>query len=510
MLKLLQILSIILLASAATFRVDPDSGFFVDDVGRVRVFHGVNVVHKIPPFLPSASGFDPATSLSTVDMQNLTAWGFNVVRLGIFWSALEPSPGVFNDTYLSSVMKLVNDLGSHGIYTILDFHQDVFSRKFCGNGFPDWAAITSNDSLPFALPVAIIPSDNTTGVPPLSVCQAVPFVGYYLSESVNEAFGNFYNNTLGVRDKFVNFWSRVSAGFRNNSNILGYEIMNEPWPGDIYRHPEVFGTGDATNLMPLYSDVSSQIRKNDPGRIILFQKALTDILSDSTFTKFNSSNNVLSYHAQCIAAEVLPPTVADIIERMRFRDPTGNVQHLSVCDLFVSLSILSATRDAHRLGVGIFLTEFGASENLSTIARVASIADSLMQSWTFWQFKSFHDITTTDPHEGLYNSTGALDVAKFRILSRTYAQAISGIPLFSSFNETSGVFAMRLLINRDITSPTTIYLNEALYYPRGFRVIFDPPTAATFTSPSKNTVHVTYNPTAVSGTPLTISIIPTR
>lgn len=36
------------------------------------------------------------------------------------------------------MIDLVNMAGKYGIYTLLEFHQDVFSPKLCGDGFPVW------------------------------------------------------------------------------------------------------------------------------------------------------------------------------------------------------------------------------------------------------------------------------------------------------------------------------------------------------------------------------------
>jgi hypothetical protein len=38
------------------------------------------------------------------------------------WEAVERSPGVYNDTYLSEVNMLINKLGARGIYTMVDAH----------------------------------------------------------------------------------------------------------------------------------------------------------------------------------------------------------------------------------------------------------------------------------------------------------------------------------------------------------------------------------------------------
>jgi endoglycosylceramidase len=54
------------------------------------------------------------------------------------WEAVERSKGVYNDTYLEEINKLINKLGSNGIYTMVDAHQDVFARSICGEGMPEF------------------------------------------------------------------------------------------------------------------------------------------------------------------------------------------------------------------------------------------------------------------------------------------------------------------------------------------------------------------------------------
>ena len=103
-------------------------------------------MYKIAPGDPLASGF------SDDDAAFLAENGFNAVRVGVIWSDLEPEPGVFDTSYLNSIESTVQTLGNHGIYSIIDFHQDAYSTAFGGEGAPDWAVQTdgvANPSLPF-------------------------------------------------------------------------------------------------------------------------------------------------------------------------------------------------------------------------------------------------------------------------------------------------------------------------------------------------------------------------
>lgn len=126
----------------ATKRIDIDSAnrIFVDANGRQVIFHGVNVVYKVDPYIPSDGEFDSQNSLNDEDIANLKKWGMNFVRLGVMWEAVERSQGVYDDAYLDKVEVLINKLGEAGIYTLVDAHQDVFARTMCGEGVPDFYA----------------------------------------------------------------------------------------------------------------------------------------------------------------------------------------------------------------------------------------------------------------------------------------------------------------------------------------------------------------------------------
>ena len=96
--------------------------------GQVVIMHGLDETYKVAPYEPAAGGF------SNDDAEFLAANGFNAVRVGVIWSELEPEPGVFNTAYLESIEQTVQTLGNNGIYSIIDFHQDVFGSEFGEKG----------------------------------------------------------------------------------------------------------------------------------------------------------------------------------------------------------------------------------------------------------------------------------------------------------------------------------------------------------------------------------------
>jgi len=93
-----------------------------DSLGRSIIFHGVNMVYKVAPYIPNNSTFDAQLSLTDAEIDSLKEWGFNFVRLGVMWEAVEYAPGSYNDTYLDEIETLINKLGERGIYTLVDAH----------------------------------------------------------------------------------------------------------------------------------------------------------------------------------------------------------------------------------------------------------------------------------------------------------------------------------------------------------------------------------------------------
>ena len=117
-----------------SYSVGASNCWIRDEDNRVIIFHGLNISN-------AAKRTENQISWQTYeDYKRMSLdWGFNCIRLLIFWSAIEPEPGVYNDTYLNLVEERVNWAEDLGLYVILDMHQDVYSAKFGGDGAPYWA-----------------------------------------------------------------------------------------------------------------------------------------------------------------------------------------------------------------------------------------------------------------------------------------------------------------------------------------------------------------------------------
>ncbi|MBO7634596.1 MAG: cellulase family glycosylhydrolase, partial [Lachnospiraceae bacterium] len=59
---------------------------------------------------------------------------------------------------------------------------------------------------------------------------------YLISPAVQHAFDNFWQDApapdgVGIRTHYVNLWKHIAERFVDNPFVIGYDIMNEPFPG---------------------------------------------------------------------------------------------------------------------------------------------------------------------------------------------------------------------------------------------------------------------------------------
>lgn len=471
-------------------RVDRDRGHFVDSAGRVLILHGVNVVQKNFPWHPSLGSFDPRSSLNAEDMANLRKWGFNVVRLGVMWPGVEPQMGEYNATYLGIMRQIVDDLYSHGIYTIVDFHQDSMSEQWCGEGIPHWMVpmleplMYSCDGVTAEIGKLIgqcrafasfnISTDPKTGFPEEAGCLKRRFDAYSRTPELVSAWGNFYANET-IQAKFHAFWSRVASEFSNSAGVLGYDLLNEPLNGNFFTDPHrlVPGYLDEQVLQPLYQSLHDVIIAADPGAIIMYEPPpFPDTYP--VYIHFEGGVHPAGWTSGPARDRVEHQAMSYHIYSCGFAtecDRTGDAPADCLdCDDFAQAAVTTRDADANRVGGGIFLTEFGACSGsqdcVAEIRRVLSFADSALHSWAYWQFKYNHDITTVSgPIEGFYKTDGSLQTAKVAALSRTYAPAIAGLPQEMTYEPHTGAFRLRYKVQQATAHlPTEVFLNRELNY----------------------------------------------
>jgi endoglycosylceramidase len=269
--------------SLTTDKLTIDGRFFRDALGRKVLLRGVNTGgrSKTAPFFPfpfAESGHPgqeeaPAfAQAAETYVARVEAWGMNTVRLPIIWEAVEPARGSYDTAYLARVRELIEVFGRRNIRVVVDMHQDLFARAYCGDGAPDWA---------LASPVPPRPENED--------CEGW-FMGYISDETglVFPAFDRFWQNGDGIRDAFREMWTEVARQLWPVRNVVGFEIFNEPHPGTD--NEERWGRDVLT---PFYTEIAAAIREAAPGAPVFFDTSGTDATDQTFFIERPDGGNMV-------------------------------------------------------------------------------------------------------------------------------------------------------------------------------------------------------------------------
>ena len=404
--------------------------WLVDSQGRAVVFHGFNVVRKSAPYYPANFGIP--------DAQLLAGEGFDVVRLGINWSAAEPTPGVYNDGYIDNVLSTADLLNSYGIRTILDMHQDAWGAATKGDGAPAWAT---------------------------------------LATSADGSFAAFWNNApapdgVGIQTHFDRLWQHIATLLTGHPGVIGIDPFNEPQPGSGYPGCPDFTSCPAFEtgaLHAFYVGVIAAIRAGGANQVV-FPEGVPSTFGVTTLPAFSDPQTAISYHYYCPFTEF---STQDVSQRPSL---------LTTLCLANELGVLGArSSDAQSLNVPAFLGEFGGSNIDPDNAQQADIADGAFTSWTEWSYYQSEEADDTPGQGLLLNSgqTGSETNAhqdKLTALAVPYAQAIAGTPQTSSLNRTTGVYHLTYAtapVPGAVLTPgaVTQVLIPARLYPSGYSAV---------------------------------------
>lgn len=373
--------------------------WYTDGDGRAFLTAGVNMVYKHAPYTPEAAGFNAD------DAQWLADNGFDSVRLGIIWKAVEPEPGVYDDAYLDSIGRTVAELNGRGIAVLIDAHQDMYNERFEGEFAPDWAVI--DDGAPSVLKV-----------------------GFPTNQAVNigllRAYDNFLDNRdgpggIGLQERYAAMWGHVAAHFAGTPGLMGYDIINEPWPGSAY--PLCYlAMGDCgpakAKLDALHEKASQAITAADPAAIVHYEPySMWNMGLNTRPARPSADNAALSWHVYCTSNAIAGTyTGCDL--------PDGRT--------FDNASTLAESQDSATL-----LSEFGATDDADTLNGVLGKARDHITGWQYWSYCGCDDPTTqnqreqgivADPQVPGAVTADAVNRAKLAILAAPHARAVAGTP----------------------------------------------------------------------------------
>jgi endoglycosylceramidase len=247
---------------------DPiEGGRIVDSHGREVLLRGVNVNSFVEYWAHDPSLFT-TYPLTEADARRIASVGWNVVRLLISWSRVEPAPGVYDDAYIDEVEEAVRLLARYGLYSIIDLHQDAWGPTLAGapdepcpggepafgwDGAPGWATLDGEASRCLF--------DGTRE----------------LSPAVMAAFMSFWNDDegpggVGIRTRYARMLGYLARRLAPHDAVAGYDLMNEP--NALFSVLRQFEA-----MSQLYAEALAEIRVAEasvgaPRRLVFFEPSI--------------------------------------------------------------------------------------------------------------------------------------------------------------------------------------------------------------------------------------------
>ncbi len=377
-------------AGPATPVVTREGRWFVDDEGRVVQIRGVNEVYKSEPFYPAADDFGPD------DVAFLAEHGFTTVRLGVDMLGLQPAPGEVSEEYLDGIATSVTDIVDGGLDVVLDFHQDGFSPKYNGNGWPDWLAIDDGLENP----------------------EDAVFPLYYIQNpAMQRAWESFWDNREGpdgegLQDLFALGVSAVAERFADEPAVLGYELVNEPFPGADW---------DPCASTEGCADLEQE-------RIVPFVEAMTDVIRAAGAEQAVWVEPFVTFNFG------LGPTSLAGADTEQLLAVHSYALDVAGEDGVVDFSVQASERDDKP----VLVTEFGASVDPELLTRLTDGFDRGMLSWMFWAYNE----NIMSDRDGDASLDRVNDLDGFKALVRPYPRALTGVPEGWSFDAEARTFEL--------------------------------------------------------------------
>jgi len=335
-----------------------------DAAGRQVLLRGVNL-NALGDYYQPNPAYPSVIPLRAADFPRMAEQGFDVVRLILSWSLLEPARGQISGDYLRQIKAAVAAAKANGIYVVLDMHQDAWGKYIATppgvtcppnleravgwDGAPEWATITDGKS----------------------TCR-VPGVRE-LAAAVKQAFANFYTDRDAIQTELINAWAAVAREFANEPAVAGYDLINEPHFGNNLVDP-------APQLAAFYARLVPAIRAAEQqagglSHVIFFEPIPTWPAAGTTpAADFTADENLV--FAPHNYVESLTTFGASTIEE----------------------GFAIAARDAADYGTTFWIGEYGwfgdPPTNKAKVIRYARAEDQMLVSGTWWQWHQ----ACGDPH----------------------------------------------------------------------------------------------------------------
>jgi endoglycosylceramidase len=381
--------------------------------------------------------------LCQADLAQMARLGFNLMRLPLSWSLLEPQRSSFDQTYLDRVAQVVDWARDQHIYVMVDLHQNAYSNYV--------GAADSSVHL-----------DQYSGAPLwATITDGVPSHVYANQREVNpavlEATTNFWYDRNGIQDEYLAALAIVAKRFRNDPVVVGYGIYNEPligWglpPGfedlllfPFYRRAIDAITGAHDGLpcwsgffMPAacgYRDLGA----DDTRHLIFLDTGLlrevTDFPTHLSMPVSSYPNVVLALHAYThfYTIDHLVPTLVSSSSY-----PWGGYDQ----------SYTLAEHEARSMDAALFVSEFGnpPGDDGRLLASQVVEQEAHRTGFAFWTWKENGSGAwgVYAPPATSSDSSGCLRADREQLLARVYPRATADRGVTFRYDSGGGSFQLR-------------------------------------------------------------------
>jgi endoglycosylceramidase len=409
----------------------------VDDQGRQVLLRGVNL-NGFGSYYEANAAYPATIPVTDGDWAAMAQQGFDVVRLLISWSSVEPTKGTIDQAYLDRIHTAVDAAAAHGLYAVLDMHQDAWGQAVATpagatcpsgskpgigwDGAPAWATIT----------------DGAETCAVAGIRELAP--------AVQHAFENFYNNTDGIQDDFVKTWAAVASEFAADPAVAGYDLFNEPnWGLDSHTGGARLGAVSQKVIAAIRT--AEQAISRGMSHIVFFEPVVIYPNDGTTLPDENIADPNVVFAPHNYAESIDPGTIEQ------------------------KFTTVAATARAY--GTTFWIGEYGwfdaTAENAAKAVRYAAAEDQYRVGGTWWQWKQ----ACGDPHSvGEAGGTPADQIIEYTrnscpgdvdqgviaewkpAMTRAYPRSAPGLLTNLASNPTSGAFTVSGTVSGTAASAT--------------------------------------------------------
>lgn len=204
--------------------------------------------------------------VTQADLADLRAEGFNTIRLPFNYRLVSPegTPGVYDEAGFQFLNQAIQWCKTNGLYVILDLHACPGGQSHDGPADPEhtywyWSSGISNWL--------------ETGIPCLWSFDS----NYYARTGRTPEFN---------QQRTVDIWREIANRYKDETAVMGYELMNEPWlPAGV----------PTSELRDLLMQITAGIREVDTNHMLFVEGNYFSGSLEGLVPPWDD-NTVLSFH----------------------------------------------------------------------------------------------------------------------------------------------------------------------------------------------------------------------